>query len=88
MTIKFEPLLPCPFCGGEATLEEIPSPVGGVSFTVGCNSDEDGTCMSYQSLTTFSLRSDAIKAWNKRKGENKYGLTLLCQSDGGLVNDT
>lgn len=62
-------ILPCPFCGGVAQIEEIPASPGktdGVRFSVGCASDEDGACMGYQSLTTFNRRSEAITAWNKR----------------------
>lgn len=61
-------ILPCPFCGGAATVEEVEekSTPNGVRFSVGCASDE-ADCMGYQSLTTFPRRSDAIVAWNKRK---------------------
>lgn len=63
MTIS--PILPCPFCGGVATVEELPGVVG-ASFSVGCSTDEDGKCMGYQSLTSFATRREAIEAWNKR----------------------
>ena len=62
-------LLPCPFCGGEAVVEEVENAIGltgSVCFSVGCNSPDEESCMGYQSLTTFSRRSDAIKAWNTR----------------------
>jgi hypothetical protein len=62
-------ILPCPFCGGKAVIEEIENGVGltgSVCFSVGCNSQDEEACMGYQSLTTFSRRSDAIKAWNRR----------------------
>lgn len=62
-------LLPCPFCGAEATIEEVENAVGrtgSVCFSVGCNSKDEDSCMGYQSLTTFSRRSEAIAAWNKR----------------------
>jgi Restriction alleviation protein Lar len=62
-------LLPCPFCGGEAVMEEVENAVGrtgSVCFSVGCNSHDEESCMGYQSLTTFSRRSDAAKAWNTR----------------------
>jgi hypothetical protein len=37
-----------------------------VSFTVGCASKTEDACMGYQCFQTFSLRKDAIAAWNKR----------------------
>ena len=62
-----EIILPCPFCGAPGVLEEVESHVKGeVVFSVGCNSQEEATCMGYQSLTTFARRGDAIDAWNKR----------------------
>jgi hypothetical protein len=60
-------LLPCPFCGGSAVVEEIEKGTGpDVCFSCGCNSQSEDCCMGYQSFQTFSLRSDAIKAWNTR----------------------
>lgn len=60
-------ILPCPFCGGLAAIEEVGDGAS-VRFSVGCKTDGDETdiCMGYQSLTTFNRRSDAIDAWNKR----------------------
>jgi len=63
-------ILPCPFCGDPASVEEVEakSSVGSaVRFSVGC-SEGDGAdlCMGYQSLTTFNRRGEAIEAWNKR----------------------
>lgn len=58
----------CPFCGGPASVEELGSAVtrtDAVSFSVGCDADE-ANCPGYQSLTTFSRRSDAVAAWNRR----------------------
>lgn len=59
-------LKPCPFCGGEATLEAVPGHFDG--WSVGC-SDEEGNCYGYQSLQTFARQSEAIEAWNKRAFE-------------------
>lgn len=64
------PILPCPFCGGPASLEETTSGAtvdSQAAFSVGCDADE-AECMGYQSLTTFARRSDAIAAWNRRAG--------------------
>lgn len=60
-------LLPCPFCGGEAVMEEIEEKIfGTVRFSVGCATEDEATCMGYQSLTSFSRRCDAASAWNTR----------------------
>ncbi len=57
-------LLPCPFCGGRATFEEVKH--GDVSnWTVGCE-DADGECYGYQSLTSFARKAEAANAWNSR----------------------
>ena len=66
-------LLPCPFCGGEAKLEEV-SEHGSVRWSVGCNetdADPDESafavlCYGYQSLTTFATQREAAAAWNRR----------------------
>lgn len=73
------PLKRCPFCGGAADIEEVPSGIGrtdSVTFTVGCTEDDGGTmCMGYQSLTTFPTRREAIEAWNKRAPAVETALT-------------
>ena len=60
------PIKPCPFCGAPASVEEFPSAIGEAAFSVGCDSAEEASCPGYQSLTTFSRRSDAVAAWNRR----------------------
>jgi hypothetical protein len=40
---------------------------------VGCDSQEEESCMGYQTFTTFQRRIDAIKAWNKRAPNGKNG---------------
>lgn len=64
-----EKILPCPFCGASASVEEFAAASvdpKAVSFSVGCDNPAEEACMGYQSFQTFSRRSDAIKAWNKR----------------------
>ena len=64
-----ERLLPCPFCGGEASFERVECSLGRMRWTVGCNeTDEDDAvlCYGYQSLTTFATKRDAAEAWNRR----------------------
>lgn len=66
-------ILPCPFCGGEASVFEFPSgasvAVDSACFSVGCTTED---CYGYHSYAEFSRRSDAVKEWNRRdqpKGE-------------------
>lgn len=67
-------LLPCPFCGGIATLEEVTSDHGpdDIRFSIGCNDGETTGfhCFGYQSLSTYPRRSDAVEAWNRRATSN------------------
>lgn len=59
-------LLPCPFCGGEAEIEEISeenSHTGTAGYAAGCANSE---CLVYQTFDKFALRKDAVKAWNTR----------------------
>ena len=58
-------ILPCPFCGAPASIEEIAS-YSGVQFSVGCDSASEAECMGYQSFTTFNTRKEAVMAWNRR----------------------
>lgn len=55
-------LLPCPFCGGDAVMEQIDG-VLGVRKSAGCRTE---TCMGYQSNMTFSTHREAALAWNTR----------------------
>ena len=69
MSAPKEEILPCPFCGSPASVEEFASSSvepKKVVFSVGCDSQEEDSCMGYQSFTTYSRRADAIAAWNKR----------------------
>jgi transcriptional regulator NrdR family protein len=74
--VEITKILPCPFCGHEASVEEVESRASAdpkaVRFSVGCD-NVDEICMGYQSLTTFERRSDAVAAWNRRApvAENK-----------------
>lgn len=63
-------VLPCPFCGAEASIEECEGGSGLPRFSVGCDSLEAADCMGYQSFTTFDRRGDAVRAWNRRAAVN------------------
>lgn len=57
-------LLPCPFCGGEATLTDFDSmpDCDGSGAVVGCNNAD---CIADVSACATTTRG-AIKAWNRR----------------------
>ena len=55
-------LLPCPFCGGPATIEET-TLLGDVRKSAGCGTEY---CQGYQSTLTFATHREAIAAWNTR----------------------
>ena len=56
-----QPLLACPFCGGDAEYEHMKSG----RWSVGC-ADLEGECMGFQTLQTFATRAEAAAAWNTR----------------------
>lgn len=58
-------LLPCPFCGGEATFEQIGSVAlqEGCAWSVGCVNEE---CHGFQSVTTYARKCEAAIGWNTR----------------------
>jgi hypothetical protein len=55
-------LLPCPFCGSSATMEQTDDN----RWSVGCDSADELMCMGNQSFATFSRQVEARDAWNKR----------------------
>lgn len=59
---KHTALLPCPFCGGSASMEQTESN----RWSVGCDAADEPECMGYQSFTTFARRGEATKTWNTR----------------------
>lgn len=65
-------LKPCPFCGGEARLEQIPGATWD-KFVVTCKSKK--CCafyIGYCDEGLYDTRTKAIEAWNTRKPmENK-----------------
>ena len=66
------PLLPCPFCGGPAVMEEVEAKsIGESRWSVGCSEQRVvfAECMGYQSLTTFDRKIEAANAWNTRDGK-------------------
>lgn len=61
--IMSEPkLLPCPFCGAEAELEETEL-LGAFRKSAGCSNEG---CQGYQATITFATKREAIAAWNTR----------------------
>ena len=64
--VRCTDLLACPFCGGEAVMEEIEN-LGFWRKSVGCKTEG---CQGYQSSTTFATHREATRAWNTRKQAN------------------
>ena len=58
-----EELLPCPFCGGPASVE--PLAKGCRVYAVLCVGRHDGTCMARQ-WGAWTRKKLAIAAWNRR----------------------
>lgn len=65
-------LLPCPFCGGEASISEIPSAGGGtrVIQVAGCNNEECDV-----EFPGHARKVDAAKQWNTRVNPDLDRLT-------------
>ncbi len=61
--IQSTDLLACPFCGSDATFEEIDQD-GYVWWSVGCR---DENCYGWQSMKSWARKTDAAKGWNQRK---------------------
>ena len=58
-----EKLKPCPLCGAPGEINEMDIGVGVTNY-VGCSaSDDDCGCVI---TTPFSMKRDAVKAWNQR----------------------
>ncbi len=62
-------LLPCPFCGGAATIEETDL-LGDIRKSAGCGTEH---CQGYQSTLTFATRREAVVAWNTRSDPKEDG---------------
>ena len=56
-------LLPCPFCGGKATLRKYPA-----GFRVECNTRE---CFLWGTFPVYKMGEKAAEAWNTRKPMKK-----------------
>jgi len=75
-------LLPCPFCGGEARYEEVPSALG-VAWSVGCCADETD-CAGYQLMTSWATQRDAAAAWNRRSDRAEARKAALEEAEKAL----
>ncbi len=56
-------LLPCPFCGGPAELDNAAEPQFTRRPTVTCANED---CFGYMPSAYFARDSEAIEAWNRR----------------------
>ena len=65
-------LKPCPFCGGEALLNEFPVRKG---YEASIQCDGGGYCFALMTTITYDFpdqaREAVIAAWNRRDGEEK-----------------
>ena len=68
-TIKLPDLLPCPFCGYEASITEVESAGRGgrITHIVGCNSEDCDV-----SFHGHARKIDAANAWNERAEMPKH----------------
>lgn len=55
-------LKPCPFCGGEASLDKIKTVKGWFEYLVWC-ADDNCACQN----ASYRTKEEAIEAWNTRK---------------------
>lgn len=69
-------LLPCPFCGSEASLDEHCDGEGNVSKVVSCTNggdlgESDECVMYFPSRVAYkATKREAIAVWNKRESSN------------------
>ncbi len=70
MKAEAKELLPCPFCGYEASITEIESASGGgrITHIVGCNSEDCDV-----SFHGHARQIDAATAWNTRVNSDLTG---------------
>lgn len=64
-------LLPCPFCNGRATFEEIPQKGDRdqrIFWSVGC-ANEDVSCIGTQMIAMYDTKKLAAEEWNTRMGQ-------------------
>lgn len=73
-------LLPCPFCGGKAEVEQIPSATWD-KFVAHCKSSK---CIAfyigYCDEGIYDTRTKAIEAWNTRTPQ-KLNHNSLCETE-------
>jgi hypothetical protein len=81
MTEKPEhtPLLPCPFCGGEATFNALPSSILG---QVHCTGEE-----CFGPRTTALTKQDSIVQWNTRSVNAVPDLVAALDQIKGVCED-
>lgn len=56
-------LAPCPFCGGEASIDEVGNFLGDPAWAPGCDGED---CLASILWGKFATQAEAITAWNRR----------------------
>lgn len=82
---KADELKPCPFCGKEAWLGNLPMELerGAVIYRVGCS---DSECIGYETMSMeFDSKDDALAAWNRRPGCDGCRHNGTPASDKGFI---
>ena len=61
-----EKLKPCPFCGGEARINERLEPLHGMRYYPTCMNKH---CLGRNTAKYFEIKATAIAAWNRRTND-------------------
>lgn len=79
-------LLPCPFCGGPAELDNAAEPQFARRPTVTCSNED---CFGYMPSAYFARDVDAIAAWNRRASlpAGNEPVARIAFSDVALLGD-
>ena len=69
-------LLPCPFCGSQASWQDDPLP-SGLRYGIGCSNMRCTLWKGY-GVKLFETEAEAVSAWNTRSPMPTYDTGCLC----------